>query len=190
MNAVVEFILGYGLSYIICLGGLIVLIGEFILLPTLLLVRKVNPDFMKEKQEKAKHVRERTEFSAFLMSDDISFKYVKVCAILSIFLALIVSIVFFSINGFSDAKKYDISSPNASSVSSSSSSSSSTSDDGGPIPHIEHEPYYILNTNTGKYHRPACGIGDRISNYNRRVSYDTSDEIRAQGYSPCGKCCP
>lgn len=68
--------------------------------------------------------------------------------------------------------------------------SSSNIDDDGPIPHIEREPYYVLNTSTGKYHRPACGIGGRISDSNRSISYESSEEINARGYSPCGKCCP
>lgn len=55
---------------------------------------------------------------------------------------------------------------------------------------IDNNTYYIINTSSRKYHKSSCSFGQQTSEKNKEISYGTSDEIEARGYSPCGKCCP
>ena len=59
-------------------------------------------------------------------------------------------------------------------------------------PSQEEEPQitYILNKNTKKFHKPACRSAQQISPKNYAESFDTREDIIAQGYSPCGNCKP
>ncbi len=50
--------------------------------------------------------------------------------------------------------------------------------------------YYILNTNTHKFHYPDCKSVKQMSEKNKQVSYVSRDMIIASGYDPCGNCCP
>ena len=56
----------------------------------------------------------------------------------------------------------------------------------------EEEPQvtYILNKNTKKFHKPTCRSAQQISPKNYEESFDTREEVVAQGYSPCGNCKP
>ena len=58
------------------------------------------------------------------------------------------------------------------------------------IEDVEDEMYYIINKSSKKYHTATCDFGQRTSEQNKEISYDTSEEIAARGYSPCGKCNP
>lgn len=49
---------------------------------------------------------------------------------------------------------------------------------------------YVLNTSTMKYHSPNCSSVKDISSGNRKDVHTTSDDLKAQGYSPCGRCNP
>ncbi len=49
---------------------------------------------------------------------------------------------------------------------------------------------YVLNTNTGKFHRPSCSDVKKIKSYNRRDFTGTRSEVINMGYSPCGHCNP
>ena len=50
--------------------------------------------------------------------------------------------------------------------------------------------YYILNTNSMKFHEPSCGSAKRIASYNYAESSESRDELIARGYDPCGNCEP
>lgn len=55
---------------------------------------------------------------------------------------------------------------------------------------VSGQSYYVLNTNTMKFHYPSCASVKTIKAENR---YDTSasrDAVTANGYVPCGKCHP
>ncbi len=57
----------------------------------------------------------------------------------------------------------------------------------------EKEPVgtsYVLNTNTGKFHRPNCSTLGTMKDSNREDYYGTRDEVIGMGYSPCGRCNP
>lgn len=49
---------------------------------------------------------------------------------------------------------------------------------------------YILNVNTGKFHRPSCGSVEKMSAKNKKEVSSTHDEMVVNGYSPCGICNP
>lgn len=49
---------------------------------------------------------------------------------------------------------------------------------------------YVLNTSTGKFHRPDCAIIDRMKRENRENYTGTRDELIKLGYEPCQKCKP
>lgn len=49
---------------------------------------------------------------------------------------------------------------------------------------------YILNTNTYKFHDPACALADDIKGSNRQEYDGNRDTLIAQGYEPCGRCKP
>lgn len=48
---------------------------------------------------------------------------------------------------------------------------------------------YVLNTNTGKFHKPSCSSVAKIAPQNYATANDR-DSIIAQGYVPCKKCNP
>lgn len=51
-------------------------------------------------------------------------------------------------------------------------------------------PNYILNTSSKKFHKTTCSNAATISDKNRKESYDTREELIAQGYKPGGCCQP
>lgn len=65
-------------------------------------------------------------------------------------------------------------------------------------PAVGNTPYYTLNyqegyfvgsVNSDKYHVPSCQFAKRIYSYNQ-VWWDSTEEARAAGYSPCSVCIP
>jgi len=50
--------------------------------------------------------------------------------------------------------------------------------------------YYVLNTNTKKFHKSTCTYVDNIKSKNRKNSYASRESIINQGYSPCKVCKP
>ena len=59
-----------------------------------------------------------------------------------------------------------------------------------PTPQPQPEKDWVLNTNTGKFHKPTCSSVKDIKETNRRDVHMTRDDVIAQGYQPCGKCKP
>ena len=60
-----------------------------------------------------------------------------------------------------------------------------------PPPEEEaRETTYILNTNTKRFHRPACRSAGQIKPGNFRETSDSREELLDEGYSPCGNCNP
>lgn len=49
---------------------------------------------------------------------------------------------------------------------------------------------YILNTNTYKFHIPACGSVKQMSEANKKTYAGNRDDVIAMGYDPCKKCNP
>lgn len=52
------------------------------------------------------------------------------------------------------------------------------------------ENYYILNTNTKRFHEADCGNGQKTKEENKEISYLDRDSLIEMGYSPCGNCKP
>lgn len=53
------------------------------------------------------------------------------------------------------------------------------------------ETEYVLNTNTGKFHRPSCGSVAQMQEENREYTDCSRQElIEEQGYEPCSRCKP
>lgn len=67
---------------------------------------------------------------------------------------------------------------------------SETEFDAGDEPEASGEPNYILHTGKKIFHDPSCGDAQRIGPANRQESYDSREELIAQGYSPCDHCNP
>lgn len=49
---------------------------------------------------------------------------------------------------------------------------------------------YILNTNTKNFHYGSCSSIKQMSDKNKQEYTGSRDDLIAQGYSPCGRCCP
>ena len=49
---------------------------------------------------------------------------------------------------------------------------------------------YILNTNSGKIHRPNCKSVQKMKESNKKKYTGTLEELEAQGYVPCKICKP
>ena len=49
---------------------------------------------------------------------------------------------------------------------------------------------YVLNTNTKRFHLPACDSVAEMKSKNRELFYGSRDEVIAEGYVPCGRCKP
>lgn len=52
------------------------------------------------------------------------------------------------------------------------------------------EQYYIINTNTGKFHYPTCRSIKRMKDKNKLEFTGTRDDVLARGYSSCMICNP
>ena len=63
-----------------------------------------------------------------------------------------------------------------------------------PEPVVEEqkpiEQYYIINTNTGKFHYPTCRSIKRLKDKNKLEFTGTRDDVLVRGYSPCMICNP
>ena len=49
---------------------------------------------------------------------------------------------------------------------------------------------YVININSGKFHRPECSSVRDMQQHNRRDFTGTREELLDRGYIPCGKCRP
>lgn len=49
---------------------------------------------------------------------------------------------------------------------------------------------YVLNENTGKFHKPSCSSVEQISEKNRAYTDKTREELIEEGYEPCKRCNP
>lgn len=49
---------------------------------------------------------------------------------------------------------------------------------------------YILNTNTKKFHYPACESVNQMAEKNKEFYFGNRDDLIAMGYDPCKKCNP
>lgn len=49
---------------------------------------------------------------------------------------------------------------------------------------------YVINTNTGKFHKPSCRDVDKIKEENRWDYEGTRQSVVDMGYDPCGHCHP
>jgi len=52
------------------------------------------------------------------------------------------------------------------------------------------EGQYVLNTNTGKFHRPDCDSVKKMADKNKRATDKTREELIEEGYEPCKNCNP
>lgn len=50
--------------------------------------------------------------------------------------------------------------------------------------------YYVLNTNSKKFHLPGCSSVQQISDKNKAEWDGTRDDLISQGYAPCKQCNP
>lgn len=55
---------------------------------------------------------------------------------------------------------------------------------------VKREYHWILNTNTKKVHTEKCSSVSDIKEKNKSESDLSPDELKAKGYSACGKCKP
>lgn len=49
---------------------------------------------------------------------------------------------------------------------------------------------YIINTNTGKFHKPECNSVTKMNTKNKKEFTGSREELIAEGYEPCGNCKP
>lgn len=49
---------------------------------------------------------------------------------------------------------------------------------------------YIINTNTGKFHKPSCSSVEKTNTKNKLETTESRDSLIAQGYVPCQNCNP
>lgn len=59
-----------------------------------------------------------------------------------------------------------------------------------PEPALDAVFSYVINTNTGKFHKPTCGSASKIKEENRWDYEGTRQSILDMGYVPCGRCHP
>lgn len=67
-----------------------------------------------------------------------------------------------------------------------------TSPPSGPDPAAEPAAgdYYVINTHTGKFHKPSCASVPKIKESNKLDFHGPRDELLAMGYVPCKACGP
>lgn len=53
-----------------------------------------------------------------------------------------------------------------------------------------NEDTYIVNTNTGKFHKPSCKSVKQMKESNKSERTATRDELISEGYEPCKNCNP
>lgn len=49
---------------------------------------------------------------------------------------------------------------------------------------------YVLNENTGKFHKSSCSSVEQMSEQNRKYVDQTREELEEEGYEPCKRCNP
>lgn len=49
---------------------------------------------------------------------------------------------------------------------------------------------YVVNTNTGKFHKPGCASVAKMKQKNRADRHCTREKLINEGYKPCGNCHP
>lgn len=49
---------------------------------------------------------------------------------------------------------------------------------------------YIINTNTGKFHKPGCDSVAKMKAKNKKEFTGSREELIIEGYGPCGNCKP
>ncbi|MDE6600264.1 MAG: hypothetical protein K2K34_09325 [Oscillospiraceae bacterium] len=54
----------------------------------------------------------------------------------------------------------------------------------------KNKAVYIVNVNTGKFHRPDCPSVEQMSEKNKRKYVGDKDDLIADGYEPCKRCDP
>lgn len=64
------------------------------------------------------------------------------------------------------------------------------SDDGADSDMTTEESEYIINTNTGKFHKPNCDSVTKMKAKNKKEFTGSREELISQGYEPCGNCKP
>lgn len=52
------------------------------------------------------------------------------------------------------------------------------------------ETEYVINTNTGKFHRPNCDSVTKMKAKNKKEFIGSREELISDGYEPCGNCKP
>ncbi len=63
-------------------------------------------------------------------------------------------------------------------------------DSAGDSSNETQEGEYVINTNTGKFHRPDCSSVEDIKPENKKEYTGSREELTKQGYEPCGRCRP
>lgn len=64
------------------------------------------------------------------------------------------------------------------------------SDDGADSNMESEESGYIINTNTGKFHKPNCDSVIKMKAKNKKEFTGNREELISEGYEPCGSCKP
>ena len=64
------------------------------------------------------------------------------------------------------------------------------SDDGADSNMTTEETEYVINTNTGKFHRPNCDSVTKMKAKNKKEFTGSREELISDGYDPCGNCKP
>lgn len=49
---------------------------------------------------------------------------------------------------------------------------------------------YVLNTNTGKFHKPSCNSVNQMKEKNKQEYHGTREDVIDMGYDPCQNCNP
>lgn len=52
------------------------------------------------------------------------------------------------------------------------------------------ETEYVINENTGKFHKPECSSVKEIKQKNKKAYTGNREELLQEGYEPCGRCKP
>ncbi len=63
-------------------------------------------------------------------------------------------------------------------------------DEGVTEPESDKEVTYILNVNTGKFHKPDCSSVQDVKAHNKKNYSGTRTDLIEDGYEPCGRCKP
>ena len=58
------------------------------------------------------------------------------------------------------------------------------------VPENGGSGYYVLNTNTKKFHLPDCSSVKTMKDKNKQIFNGSREEVIAQGYKPCKRCNP